>query len=299
MLGIILAMNMFVARLPALYFNYSQMESHDSGSFLTYDTATLLVTFSVVPIGLFSQFWSVSFMLFQKEFTACPGKYVRRIYRLRLCFAGYLCIVLRVQRLHILTLVVVFANCCLLAGCCSYNSIHDPIIYMVSVATMTEGAMDVLSCSTLMQLATNDLPDAVNVVVVLFCLFELLNACLSFAIQSVLSGGHEDTPSDLIQWTAALRGIRAAVDFGTFVLRVVLWVKYKAVSSVFLIKNLYNLIHAWVEIERSVGVKKYPKNVTLFTEFVNPADWYGMDKEQWRIATSDTLLAQAQSGRRV
>jgi hypothetical protein len=50
-----------------------------------------------------------------------------------------------------------------------------------------------------------------------------------------------------------------------------------------LIKNLYNLLHTGAQIERWSGVGRYPK-YTLFTEFVPPADWYGMSKEEWRAA---------------
>ena len=61
---------------------------------------------------------------------------------------------------------------------------------------------------------------------------------------------------------------------------------------------LYNLLHTWVEVERATGIKNYPKG-TLFTEFVPPQDWYGMSQHDWRIATSDTVVAQAQAGRKV
>lgn len=52
---------------------------------------------------------------------------------------------------------------------------------MVTTATITEGALDVLSAATLMQLAENGLPPHVNNAVVLFCLLELINAgaCLN------------------------------------------------------------------------------------------------------------------------
>lgn len=51
-------------------------------------------------------------------------------------------------------------------------------------------------------------------------------------------------------------------------------------------------------VYRAKGTKNYPKG-TLFTEFVPPQDWYGLSLQDWRIATSDTLIAQAQAGRRV
>jgi hypothetical protein len=180
----------------------------------------------------------------------------------------------------------------------SYNAVHDPVIQMVSIATMTEGALDVLSCSTLMQLAENNLPPYVNGAIVLFCLLEIANACQSFALQCMLSGGHDDTPRDLVTWNAYLRIARVFIDSGAIVLRIVLWVQYNAVSSVFLVKNLYNLVHTTTQIERWYGVSTYPKD-TLFSEYVSPQDWYGLNMEQWRFATSETVLEQARSGRRV
>lgn len=71
---------------------------------------------------------------------------------------------------------------------------------MVSTATMIEGSLDVLSCSTLMALAAADLPMSVNGAIVIFSLLELVNACQSFALQALLSGGHDDTPLDLVKW---------------------------------------------------------------------------------------------------
>lgn len=156
----------------------------------------------------------------------------------------------------------------------------------------------VLSCATLLQLAANNLPSHVNNAILVFCLLEMLNACQSFALQCTLSGGHDDTPLDLVRWTAVMRVLRAVIDTGAIVLRVVLWVQYNAVSSVFLVKNLYNLIHTATQIERYSGVKRYPKD-TLFAEFVTPQDWYNLSKEDWRAATSDTVALQARSGRRV
>ena len=71
---------------------------------------------------------------------------------------------------------------------------------MVSTATMIEGSLDVLSCSTLMALAAADLPTSVNAAIIIFSLLELVNACQSFALQALLSGGHDDTPLDLVKW---------------------------------------------------------------------------------------------------
>jgi len=60
---------------------------------------------------------------------------------------------------------------------------------MVAMSTQMEGALDVLSCVTLMQLAPMHLPATVNGAVKLFCLFELVNACQSFALGVALAGG--------------------------------------------------------------------------------------------------------------
>jgi len=141
---------------------------------------------------------------------------------------------------------------------CSYNAIHDPSINMVSAAVIVEGALDVLSAATLMQLAENSLPIYVNNAIVLFCLLELVNAGQCFALPCLLSGGHDDTPKDLVKYNAYLRCARGFIDLGTIVLRVVLWVQYDAVSSVFLVKNLYNLIHTATQVDRYSGVRYYP-----------------------------------------
>jgi hypothetical protein len=137
---------------------------------------------------------------------------------------------------------------------------------MVVSAVSVEGTLDVLSAAVLMQLASNDLPSNVNNAIVLFCLLELINAGQCFALPCLMSGGHDDTPKDLVKYNAYLRTARAMIDFGTIVLRVVLWIKYNAVSSVFLVKNLYNLIHTATQVDRYIGVRYYPQvgYITIF-----------------------------------
>ena len=129
---------------------------------------------------------------------------------------------------------------------------------MVAAAVVVEGALDVLSSATLMQLAENSLPTNVNNAIVLFCLLELVNAGQCFALPCFVSGGQEDTPKDLVRYNAYLRSARGCIDLGTIILRVVLWIQYDAVSSVFLVKNLYNLIHTATQVDRYVGVRYYP-----------------------------------------
>jgi hypothetical protein len=79
------------------------------------------------------------------------------------------------------------------------------VITLVSVSTMVEGALDVVSCSSLMSLAVNNLPSEVNGAIVFFSYLEIINACQSFAFQALMSGGHEDTPSHLVLWRSRLR----------------------------------------------------------------------------------------------
>lgn len=253
-LGSLLSINMVAARLPALYRSAHLMESPEADSRWTYDNAMLLIQLMIIPIAAYGSYWSVSLMLFRKEFTASPG---------------------------------------------NYNAIHDPMIEMVSVSVMTEGALDVISAAAFMTLAQSGLPTAVDNVVIACSLLEIWNACQSFALQAVLSGGSDDTPVDLVKWKANLRMFRVPIDLFTFLLRISLWVIYKQTSvSVFLVKNLYNLMHTAALIERAHGVKRYPKG-TLFTEFVSPQEWYGMNQTEWRAATSETLALQARAGRRV
>jgi hypothetical protein len=180
----------------------------------------------------------------------------------------------------------------------NYHAIHDPTISMVCTATMVEGSLDVLSASTLVGLASFGLPEVVNRAVQFFALLEIANACQCFALQALLSGGHNDTPGDLVKWKARIRACRAVIDFGTFVLRIVLWVHYDALSSVFLIKNIYNLLHSIAMVERAWGVDKYSKNV-LFMEYVPANEWYGLSPDQWRVATSTSLITNQVSTRRL
>jgi hypothetical protein len=180
----------------------------------------------------------------------------------------------------------------------NYNAIHDPTIWTVAMSTQIEGSLDILSCTSLLSLASAGLLPSTQGVIVLFSLLEIVNACQSFGLQTVLSGGYDDTPVDLVRWKSYLRFYRGFIDFGAFFLRVYLWAYYDAVSSVFLIKNLYNLIHTISQVERSYRVIKYPKT-TLFTEFVHPSEWYDMSREEWRQATSGSLVAQIRAGRGV
>lgn len=235
--SIILAANLYMVRIPAIYNNYHNFYPPESGETATYTNALVTLSLSVLVIGAFSMFWYLSNMMFHREFTASPG---------------------------------------------DYNSIHDPLINMVSMTTQIEGAMDVLSCIVLMQLAAYHIPDRdMNNAIIMFSLFEILNACICFAMQAFLSSGADDTPKDLIKIKAYMRGVRAFIDFGVFILRMVLWIRYNALTSVFLVKNLYNLIHTLCQIERYFGVKKYPK-YTLFTEAVPSYEWYGMSSQEWR-----------------
>ena len=75
-INIVLAINMYAGRLPALYYTYNKMLIHNEvlTGWLNYDNVLLIVSFSVLPIAFAAMYWSISFMLFRREFTACPGK---------------------------------------------------------------------------------------------------------------------------------------------------------------------------------------------------------------------------------
>lgn len=169
---------------------------------------------------------------------------------------------------------------------------------MVGLSSQIEGALDILSCATLMQLAVLQLPPDVNGAVILFCLLEVANSLQSFSLLVILSG-EKDSPLELVRWKATLRASRGVVDFGCFFLRLILWVEYDAVSSVFLIKNLYNLMHASAQVERYFGARLYRNKEELFLEFLEYRDWYGMSKAEWKKAIGGTIVQQAQAGRPV
>lgn len=181
----------------------------------------------------------------------------------------------------------------------NYNAVHDPGITLVSVQTMLEGALDIVSCAALLALAPEaDLPVGVDVCIVFFAFMEIVNSCQCFVLQVMLSGGHDDTPAHFVQLRSKLRMGRGFIDLGTFSLRLVLWLQYDAVASVFMIKNLFNLLHTVALVERSKGVDNYSPD-TLFMSYVRPRDWYGMSKEEWRRATRESIGQQAQAGRAV
>lgn len=233
----LLAVNLYGVRLPYIYYHYNtMMDAALYGSMASYSNALIIVTLSAVPIIAASSFFSISYMMFRKEFTACPG---------------------------------------------NYNAIHDPIISMVCTSTIVEGVMDIISCTQFMALAGNDLPPQVDGIVIIFCFLEVVNACQSIAFPVFLSGGYDDRPQDLVRYKAYMRGLRFAVDFGSFFLRLALWVHYGAVGSVFIIKNLFSLLHAGNQVERYAGSKKYKEGIQ-FNQFVLPQDWYGLTKEEWR-----------------
>jgi len=71
-LGIALMLNLFAARVPALYWHANEMEDNDIWN---YTNALLIVLASLVPISTYTMFWSICNMLFHADFTACPGHY--------------------------------------------------------------------------------------------------------------------------------------------------------------------------------------------------------------------------------
>jgi hypothetical protein len=255
-LSVLLVFNLFIARVPAIYLNVDEMEPE--GEDWSFQNALLIILASIIPITSYGLFWSLCNMMYHSEFTTCPGNKSGTI--------------------------------------ASYNGIHDPSITLVSVQTMLEGALDIVSCSALVSFALEDLPTYLDWIIIVFAFLEIINACQCFILQVVLAGGHGDTPADLVLLRAKLRRGRGCIDFFAFILRLVMWLRYDAVASVFMIKNLSNLLHTVALIERGKGVENYTKH-TLFMQYVMPKDWYGMNMETWRMATKQNTIEQAQSGR--
>lgn len=80
------------------------------------------------------------------------------------------------------------------------------------------------------------------------------------------------------------RASRGVIDLGILILRVVLWAGFGIINSVFLIKNIYNLMHTWALVERWVGGRYYPAD-TMFAHEVRPAEWYGISDAEFRNRT--------------
>ena len=74
-LGALLSINLVCARIPALYHYATEMEASDADRRWSYDNAMLLVQLTMIPIFCYAMYWSLSLMLFRKEFTASPGDY--------------------------------------------------------------------------------------------------------------------------------------------------------------------------------------------------------------------------------
>lgn len=68
-----MVVSLLFVRIPALYYNYSSMASDDTVMW-TFENGLLLISLSLVPMVLYSMYWSLGYMLFRKEFTAAPGK---------------------------------------------------------------------------------------------------------------------------------------------------------------------------------------------------------------------------------
>lgn len=71
LLGALLVVNLYAARVPSLYTHYSDMSTNAQDTW-TYSNAMLIVLVSILPISLYALFWSVANMLYHAEFTSCP-----------------------------------------------------------------------------------------------------------------------------------------------------------------------------------------------------------------------------------
>jgi hypothetical protein len=71
--GLFMSLSLFSARVPVLYYSYDNFDKN--GVNWSYNDAMLCLTMSIIPIALFGIYWSISYMVFRKEFTASPGNY--------------------------------------------------------------------------------------------------------------------------------------------------------------------------------------------------------------------------------
>lgn len=71
-LGALLVTSLLFARVPALFYSYGRLTNQQTE--WGFNDGLLLISISIIPIGLYSTYWSLSYMLFRKEFTAAPGK---------------------------------------------------------------------------------------------------------------------------------------------------------------------------------------------------------------------------------
>lgn len=71
--GLLMSISLFSARVPVLYYNYDNFDKE--GVNWSYSDAMFCLTMSIIPIALFGMYWSISYMVFRKEFTCSPGNY--------------------------------------------------------------------------------------------------------------------------------------------------------------------------------------------------------------------------------
>ena len=72
--SIVLLINLYGARIPALFYAANSMAADGSGLYYTYNNALLVIDISIFVMFLLAMYWFVSYMLFKKDFTSSPGK---------------------------------------------------------------------------------------------------------------------------------------------------------------------------------------------------------------------------------
>ena len=134
-------------------------------------------------------------------------------------------------------------------------NICDPIHALTGTSAVSEGVLDVLSCSTFFLMSTNDgLNESMKQTCLAFSILELFNGGVCFASSASLYYEKVARSDTVLIVKVSTRIVRLFIDVGAFITRMISWLKFGVIYSPFMIKNLYHIIHALVLIERLYGV---------------------------------------------
>eukprot|EP01084_Bolivina_argentea_P196780 337322_1 len=143
----------------------------------------------------------------------------------------------------------------------SWNSgkVEDPSYALTSQAACSEGVLDILSCSAFLMMAVDDnLNGGMQRTCVAFSILELLNGGFCFAASAMIChwNQHANAMIRVISWSRAIRFI---IDTGAFIARMIVWLKFGVIGSVFMIKNIYHIIHCVASMRRAVGLDDFDR----------------------------------------
>eukprot|EP01084_Bolivina_argentea_P196779 337318_1 len=152
------------------------------------------------------------------------------------------------------------------------KKIEDSTYSLTSQAACSEGVLDVLSCSAFLSMAVdNNLNTYMQRTCAAFSILELLNGGLCYATSATICHEQFINPEKMIALVSASRKTRLLIDTGAFIVRMIAWLKFGVIGSVFMIKNLYHIIHAIAFSQRAKGMN-YVQTPFFFCT-VSSEDW--------------------------